>query len=77
MAIMIEAARQKISKIMLESEEARVRQIQTNVVNSILVCLLKQNISTMVNFSVPFWNNRSTHTKINTYIYSSEMIKIK
>ena len=34
MAIMIEAARQKISKIMLESEEARVRQIQTNVVNS-------------------------------------------
>ena len=63
MAIMIEAARQKISKIMLESEEARVRQIQTNVVNSILVCLLKQNISTMVNFSVPFWNNRSTHTK--------------
>ena len=63
MAIMIEAARQKISKIMLESEEARVRQIQTNVVNSILVCLLKQNISIMVNFSVPFWNNRSTHTK--------------
>lgn len=63
MAIMIEAARQKISKIMLESEEARVRQIQTNVVNSILVCLLKQNISIMVNFSVPFWNYRSTHTK--------------
>lgn len=63
MAIMIEAARQKISKIMLESEEARVRQIQTNVVNSILVCLLKQNISIMVNFSVPFWNYRNTRTK--------------
>lgn len=71
MAIMIEAARQKISKIMLESEEARVRQIQTNVVNSILVCLLKQNISIMVNFSVSFWNYRSTH-KTLTLIFTHQ-----
>lgn len=61
---MIEAARQKISKIMLESEEARVRQIQTNVVKSILVCLLEQNILITVNSSVPFWDYCNTHTKL-------------